>query len=51
MDSTHFIMFGFRLDVDSPYPIPTQSSNVRPDVLAYPQKFPKYRFMETILHT
>ena len=40
-----FIMSGFRLDVVSPYPIPTpEELNFRPDVLAYPQKFPKYRF-------
>ena len=40
-----FIMSDFRLDVDSPYPIPTQEVlQLRPDVLNYPQNFPKYRF-------
>ena len=40
-----FIMSDFRLDVDSPYPIPSREVlQLRPDPLAYPQKSPKYRF-------
>jgi len=40
-----FIMSDFKLDVDSPYPIPTRDViNLKPERLAYPQKNPKYRF-------
>lgn len=40
-----FIMSNFKLDVDSPYPIPTKELiNLRPEKLNYPQKNPKYRF-------
>jgi hypothetical protein len=40
-----FIMSDFKLDVDSPYPIPTREViNLKPDRLEYPQKNPKYRF-------
>lgn len=40
-----FIMSDFKLDVDSPYPIPTRDViNLKPDTLDYPQKNPKYRF-------
>lgn len=40
-----FIMSDFRLDVDSPYPIPSREVlNQKPERLAYPQNFPKYRF-------
>lgn len=40
-----FIMSDFRLDVDSPYPVPTREViNLKPERLAYPQKNPKYRF-------
>jgi hypothetical protein len=40
-----FIMSDFRLDVDSPYPIPTRDViHLKPERLAYPQKNPKYRF-------
>ena len=40
-----FIMSNFELDVDSPYPIPSQEMlQLKPDRLAYPQNFPKYRF-------
>lgn len=40
-----FIMSDFRLDVDSPYPIPSREVlQLRPGRLAYPQNFPKYRF-------
>jgi len=40
-----FIMSDFRLDVDSPYPIPSKEMlDQKPERLAYPQNFPKYRF-------
>ena len=40
-----FIMSDFRLNVDSPYPIPSREVlQLRPDVLEYPQNFPKYRY-------
>ncbi len=40
-----FIMSDFKLDVDSPYPIPSRELlNLKPEKLAYPQNFPKYRF-------
>jgi hypothetical protein len=40
-----FIMSDFKLDVESPYPIPTREViNLKPERLAYPQKYPKYRF-------
>lgn len=40
-----FIMSDFRLDVDSPYPIPSREVlQLKPDVLKYPQNFPKYRY-------
>jgi len=40
-----FIMADFKLDVDSPYPIPSREAlHLRPERLRYPQNFPKYRF-------
>jgi len=40
-----FIISDFKLDVDSPYPIPTKEElNERPQPLKYPQNHPKYRF-------
>ena len=40
-----FIMSDFKLDVDSPYAIPTREViNLKPERLTYPQKNPKYRF-------
>jgi len=40
-----FIMSDFRIDVDSPYPIPSREVlQLKPDVLEYPQNFPKYRY-------
>lgn len=40
-----FIMANFELDVDSPFPMPSKELlELRPDPLAYPQNFPKYRF-------
>lgn len=40
-----FIMSDFKLDVVSPYPIPSREVlQLKPDVLQYPQNFPKYRY-------
>jgi hypothetical protein len=40
-----FIMSGFALDVDAPFPKPSAELLAqRPEVLPYPQNFPKYRF-------
>ncbi len=40
-----FIMSDFRLEVESPYPIPSREVlQLKPDVLKYPQNFPKYRY-------
>ena len=40
-----FIISDFKLDVDSPYPIPTREELMEhPDPLGYPQNHPKYRF-------
>lgn len=40
-----FIISDFKLEVDSPYPIPKKEVlQERPESLNYPQNFPKYRF-------
>ncbi|NBL64471.1 DUF4290 domain-containing protein [Flavobacterium sp. NST-5] len=40
-----FIMSDFKIDVDSPYPVPSREMlQQKPDRLQYPQNFPKYRF-------
>jgi len=40
-----FIMSDFKLIAESPYPIPSREVlQQKPDVLNYPQNFPKYRF-------
>lgn len=40
-----FIISDFKLDIDSPFPIPTKEELMeRPEPLGYPQNFPKYRF-------
>lgn len=40
-----FIISDFKLDVESPFPIPTKEELMeRPEPLKYPQNFPKYRF-------
>lgn len=40
-----FIMSDFKLDVDSPYPIPSKEMLAqKPERLSYPQNYPKYRF-------
>jgi hypothetical protein len=38
-----FLISDFKLDVDSPYPIPTaEKLRRRPDALPYPKRYPKY---------
>lgn len=40
-----FIMSDFKIDVESPYPIPSREVlQLRPEALGYPQKSPKYRY-------
>ncbi len=40
-----FIISDFKLEVDSPFPIPTREELAeRPEPLEYPQNFPRYRF-------
>jgi hypothetical protein len=40
-----FIMSDFKLVAESPYPIPSREVlQLKPDVLKYPQNFPKYRY-------
>jgi hypothetical protein len=39
-----FLVSGFKLDVDSPYPIPTKETlSAKPDRLPYPKKHPRHR--------
>lgn len=38
-----FFISNFKLDVDSPYPIPTKETyKVKPDPLPYPKRYPRY---------
>jgi hypothetical protein len=40
-----FIMSNFKLVAESPFPIPSREVlQMKPDVLTYPQNFPKYRY-------
>jgi hypothetical protein len=39
-----FIMSDFKLNVESPYPYRREVLQLKPDVLGYPQNFPKYRY-------
>jgi hypothetical protein len=40
-----FVISDFKLDVDSPYPIPTRESiSSKPDLMKYPQRRMRYRF-------
>ncbi|SFJ82882.1 DUF4290 domain-containing protein [Myroides guanonis] len=40
-----FMIADFKLDVESPFPIPSRESvSTKPERLDYPQNFPKYRF-------
>ncbi len=39
-----FLVSDFKLDVDSPYPIPTRETlRTKPDRLPYPKKYPRFR--------
>src|SRR5678815_6111426 len=39
-----FLISDFKLDVDSPYPIPTRETlKAKPTVLPYPKRYPKYK--------
>ena len=41
-----FLISDFKLDVESPYPIPTRETlKAKPDRLAYPKKYPKYNHL------
>ena len=41
-----FLISDFKLDVESPYPIPTRESlKAKPDPLPYPKKYPKYNHL------
>ncbi len=41
-----FLISDFKLDVDSPYPIPTRESlKAKPDALPYPKRYPKYNHL------
>ncbi|OYU96182.1 MAG: methionyl-tRNA formyltransferase [Bacteroidetes bacterium B1(2017)] len=45
-----FVMSDFKLDVDSPYPIPTaETIKAKPDPLTYPQSRIKFRFYGKIV--
>jgi hypothetical protein len=41
-----FLISDFKLDVDSPYPIPTRETlKAKPQVLAYPRRYPKHNHL------
>ena len=41
-----FLISDFKLDVDSPYPIPTRETlRARPDPLTYPKRYPKFNHL------
>jgi hypothetical protein len=41
-----FLISDFKLDVDSPYPIPTRESlKARPERLPYPKRYPRYNHL------
>ena len=41
-----FLISDFKLDVESPYPIPTRETlKAKPDVLGYPKRYPKFRHL------
>jgi hypothetical protein len=47
-----FLISDFKLDVDSPYPIPTRESlKARPERLPYPKRYPKYNHLGKNLET
>ena len=47
-----FLISDFKLDVDSPYPIPTRESlRAKPQPLKYPKRYPKYSHLGVHLET
>lgn len=47
-----FLIADFKLDVESPYPIPTEETlETKPERLPYPKKYPKYRHFGKNLET
>jgi Domain of unknown function (DUF4290) len=41
-----FLISDFKLDVDSPYPIPTRETlKAKPEILGYPKKYPKFNHL------
>lgn len=47
-----FLISDFKLDVDSPYPIPTRESlKARPERLPYPKRYPRYNHLGKNLET
>jgi len=47
-----FLIADFKLDVDSPYPIPTRESlKARPERLPYPKRYPRYNHLGKNLET
>ena len=41
-----FLISDFKLDVDSPYPIPTRETlKAKPEVLGYPKRYPRYNHL------
>ena len=41
-----FLISDFKLDVESPYPIPTRETlKAKPDILGYPKQYPKFRHL------
>ncbi len=41
-----FLISDFKLDVDSPYPIPTRETlKARPQILSYPKRYPRYNHL------
>ncbi|HRD58903.1 MAG TPA: DUF4290 domain-containing protein [Ferruginibacter sp.] len=47
-----FLISDFKLDVDSPYPIPTREElKAKPERLAYPRKYPKFNHLGKNIET
>jgi hypothetical protein len=47
-----FLISDFKLDVDSPYPIPTRESlKAKPERLPYPKRYPRYNHLGKNLET
>ena len=47
-----FLISDFKLEVQSPYPIPTRETlKAKPDILGYPKKYPKYNHLGKNIET